>query len=387
MQTKTPITEVHASRLRPILKWAGGKEQELKHILPRLPEKFVNYYEPFVGGGAVYTAVEANRYFINDKSSELIALYRCLSGTHSKAFFRAIDEVIHNWDILTAVVENHEAFFVSTYALYSQGKITDDQTKSKLFAFIVEHSLEFNGMFTPTFNFNTTNFIRELQVNLVRKIKRMKHLEQKKGVRLPQNEVMDNVEASLKSAFYMHFRHIYNKADHYRLNEPVKSAIYLFIRNFTYSGMFRYNASGEFNVPYGGIGYNRKNLAKKIDYLRSKPLAERLSETTIECGDFEGFLNQHRPGAKDFMFLDPPYDSEFSTYAQNEFNQGDQKRLRDYLINDCKCRWMMVVKNTDLIAKLYSNSGLNIEAFDKTYLVSFMNRNDKECEHLLIRNY
>ncbi len=151
--------------------------------------------------------------------------------------------------------------------------------------------------------------------------------------------------------------------------------------------MFRYNARGEFNVPYGGIGYNKKNLAKKIDYLRSRPLADRLRVTTIECEDFEDFLKQHRPGTKDFMFLDPPYDSEFSTYAQNEFNQGDQKRLRDYLINDCKCRWMMVVKNTDLIAKLYFKSGLNIEAFDKTYLVSFMNRNDKECEHLLIRNY
>ena len=47
-------------KLYPILKWAGGKEQELKYIIPNLPEKFKNYYEPFVGGGAVYTALQAD---------------------------------------------------------------------------------------------------------------------------------------------------------------------------------------------------------------------------------------------------------------------------------------------------------------------------------------
>ena len=59
---------VETKRLYPLLKWAGGKEQELKYIIPNLPEKFVDYYEPFVGGGAVYTAIQADNYYINDKS-------------------------------------------------------------------------------------------------------------------------------------------------------------------------------------------------------------------------------------------------------------------------------------------------------------------------------
>ncbi len=41
------------------------------------------------------------------------------------------------------------------------------------------------------------------------------------------------------------------------------TALFVIIRNYAYSGMFRYNAKGEFNVPYGGIGYNHKNLDKK----------------------------------------------------------------------------------------------------------------------------
>ena len=48
---------------------------------------------------------------------------------------------------------------------------------------------------------------------------------------------------------------------------------------------------------------------------------------------------------------------------------------------------MIIIKNTDFIYNLYAGNGLNIHSFDKTYLVSFMNRNDKNAEHLIITNY
>jgi DNA adenine methylase len=158
-------------------------------------------------------------------------------------------------------------------------------------------------------------------------------------------------------------------------------------RNYAYSGMFRYNSGGGFNVPYGGIGYNRKNLAKKVDYLQSKELVEHLSKTTIDNLDFEEFFMKNKPKKDDFIFLDPPYDSEFSTYAQNEFTRDDQARLADYLINHCEANWMMVIKNTEFIYGLYNKPNINMSSFDKKYLVSFQNRNDKDAEHLIITNY
>ena len=99
----------------------------------------------------------------------------------------------------------------------------------------------------------------------------------------------------------------------------------------------------------------------------------------------EKFVTQRNKD--DFIFLDPPYDSEFSTYAKNEFTKDDQMRLADYLINKCNAKWMIVIKNTPFIYSLYNNDKLNISSFSKKYLVSFQNRNDKNAEHLLIKNY
>jgi len=377
---------VDTRRLYPILKWAGGKEQELKYIIPNLPSKFKDYYEPFVGGGAVYAAVQADNYFINDKSDELISLYRSITNGDRKTFFKAVDEINHNWDLLTNVIQENSKFFITTYKHYSQGEIGEPKLKDILFEFILKTSEQFNGMFSVIFNFNIENFIKEIKINLVRKSKRMKELEQIKNL-LPDNDILDNIETAFKSAFYMHFRHIYNNSNKYKLNPAFKSAIFLFIRNFAYSGMFRYNSSGDFNVPYGGIAYNRKNFRKKVDYLRSKELKSLLDQTTIENLDFEDFFNFHKPTKSDFIFLDPPYDSEFSTYAKNEFTKDDQARLANYLINNCKAKWMMIIKNTSFIFDLYNNRGLNVQSFDKTYLVSFMNRNNRETEHLMITNY
>ncbi len=377
---------VESRKLYPILKWAGGKEQELKYIVPNLPEKFKNYYEPFVGGGAVYTALQADKYFVNDKSEELISLYRSIINSDRTLFFKALDEIIHNWDLLTLVVKKNDVFFVETYKKYSSNKIEETKLKDILFEFILKHADQFNGMFSSMFNFNIENFIKEIKINLIRKIKRMKQLEKEKYL-LPDNDILDNIETALKSAFYMHFRHIYNNTEKYKINSAFKSAIFLFIRNFAYSGMFRYNSKGDFNVPYGGIAYNNKNFSKKVEYLKTKELKSLLNNTVIENLDFEDFFKQHTPENNDFVFLDPPYDSEFSTYAKNEFTKKDQIRLANYLIKKCKGKWMMIIKNTDFIFELYKNKGLNIQSFDKKYLVSFMNRNDKNVEHLLITNY
>jgi DNA adenine methylase len=378
-------SNIKNQRLFPILKWAGGKEQELKYIHPNMPKKINNYYEPFIGGGAVYFSINANKMFINDKSHELINLYNAIAQKDEK-FYTIVDEIMHNWNLLEKIIEVNSEVFIVQYKQYSDNKSNEDNIKNWVMSFVLKHSKEFNGMFDTNFNVNIENFLKEIRKNIADKMKRMKKIELNRGV-LPNEDIINNMESALKSAFYMHFRYLYNNINKYNIEHSFAVAIFFFIRNYAYSGMFRYNKDGGFNVPYGGIGYNRKNLSKKVDYLQTKELIEHLSKTTIDNLDFEDFFKQNKPKKGDFIFLDPPYDSEFSTYAQNEFTRDDQKRLANYLINNCEANWMMVIKNTDFIYDLYNKDGVYMTSFDKKYLVSFQNRNDKDVEHLLITNY
>ena len=267
-------------RLSPILKWAGGKEQELKYIHPHLPKKINNYYEPFIGGGAVYLSMQINKMFINDKSHELINLYN-LIAKQDKKFFSVVDDMMYNWILLEKIIQNDSSIFIEEYKNYSNNKSDYEDVKNWVTSFVLKYSIEFNAMFDTIFNINVENFLKELRKNIANKMKRMKKIELKRGL-LPDDDILDNMESALKSAFYMHFRHLYNNIEKYNIEHSFAVAIFFFIRNYAYSGMFRYNNNGGFNVPYGGIGYNKKNLSKKLNYLQNKELIEHLSKTTID---------------------------------------------------------------------------------------------------------
>jgi len=375
---------IRTGRLTSLLKWAGGKEQELRYILPLMP-LFHHYYEPFVGGGAVFFSACAEKKFINDKSSELIDLYRMVAESNPE-FFRTLCCLLCQWQHLSHFVDTHAADLLSMYKAYSMDMHSASQMREKIFEFVVCHTEEFNGMFAETFDNNAENYIHEIMKNLLSKTSRMKRLENKKG-RLPEGDIVANMESALKSAFYMHLRHLYNKISKYGISPGSATAIFFFVRENAYASMFRYNSRGEFNVPYGGISYNRKDLARKIAYMQSPEVQQHLANTVIENMDFEAFLQKYPPGSNDFVFLDPPYDSEFSTYTQNEFSEKDQERLAHYLLNRCKAKFMLVIKNTPMIFHLYNNNGLHIQTFDKKYLVSFQDRNNRESEHLIITNF
>jgi DNA adenine methylase len=79
-----PATQAGTSIVpRPFLKWAGGKSQLLQQYRDLLPKRFQNYYEPFLGGGAVFfhlfeTKRPPARSFLMDINLELINVYRCV---------------------------------------------------------------------------------------------------------------------------------------------------------------------------------------------------------------------------------------------------------------------------------------------------------------------
>ena len=71
---------------KPILKWAGGKTQMLGDLLPKVPQNYGRYIEPFFGGGAMFFALQPENAIIADSNPELINMYRQVATN--------VDEVI-----------------------------------------------------------------------------------------------------------------------------------------------------------------------------------------------------------------------------------------------------------------------------------------------------
>lgn len=60
---------------RPFLKWAGGKSQLLGQLRARIPKSFDRYFEPFLGGGALFFALRPARGVLSDVNREIIDCY------------------------------------------------------------------------------------------------------------------------------------------------------------------------------------------------------------------------------------------------------------------------------------------------------------------------
>ena len=63
---------------KPFVKWAGVKRQILDKLIKYVPEDFNTYYEPFVGGGALFFELSPKNAVINDSNEELINVFRCI---------------------------------------------------------------------------------------------------------------------------------------------------------------------------------------------------------------------------------------------------------------------------------------------------------------------
>ena len=87
------------------------------------------------------------------------------------------------------------------------------------------------------------------------------------------------------------------------------------------------------------------------------------------------------------MFLDPPYDSEFTNYGYCTFGKPEQEKLANYFKNtNIKC--LMIIGKTDYICELYN--GYIVDEYDKKYKFKmYAGRigNEINTKHLIIKNY
>jgi DNA adenine methylase len=71
-------------RPRPFVKWVGGKRQLLQQLIARMPEEYGRYYEPFLGGGALFFTVQPEKATLIDSNEELINAYKVVESSPKK---------------------------------------------------------------------------------------------------------------------------------------------------------------------------------------------------------------------------------------------------------------------------------------------------------------
>ena len=369
--------------LKPFIKWAGGKEKELKCFQKYFPKSVNNYFEPFLGGGAVYfcmaNASLRGDVYVNDISTELIGIYECVKQQDS-AFFDTLNAISDNFDFMGELAAKYE--IISNYVC----ERIHDPDDAGFATEILYNAVHLDHIKLHGFLYKYTELFEfKLKASLVAKYRQLRKIKAVENARIDAHET---IETAFKMALYNTIRDLYNSSE---LVDGFKLATLFFVREFCFSSMFRYNADGEFNIPYGGRSYNTKNFRTAVNYLKSPELIEYLNRSYIENSDYHDFFEKWKEtmSKDDFVFVDPPYDTAFSEYDRNEFNREDQKRLAETLssFGEQGVKVMIVIKKTDFIFDLYKSYGFNIDVFRKKYSVNCHNRNDRDVEHLIITNY
>lgn len=372
-------------KLRPIIKWTGGKYDEFALFANKIPE-FSRYVEPFFGGGGVFFALQPKvKSFINDKSTDLINFYKQIGN---KAFKKEIFKYADALDELTKVHEFLWENCSQIYLKYINDKVEADEMIGFVERFLTGHLDQDLLISDNKFIVDKTLFKKILLLSIADKAKRIKRICAKEIRIFNEKELEDHFETGIRSGAYLFFRNLLNKQynKELKLSMAKNAANWYFVREFCYGSMFRFNAKGEFNIPYGGIAYNKKNFRQKAENIFENAITALFKQTDVFNLDFEAFLMKIDLNESDFIFLDPPYDSEFSEYDQNAFTQQDQLRLANLLIQT-KSKWMVVIKETEFIKNIYTHPLVKIETFDKNYTYNVRGRNNRDAKHLIITNY
>jgi len=276
LRVVTSVSDTSRKSLSPIVKWSGGKSDEIKNILKHIPEHKV-YVEPFVGGGALYFHLNPQNAIINDIHPELIALYRTIGEGNVK----------------------------------------------NIKEFMEAHPNE------------EDEYYRVRSIN-------------------PQNDIE-------------------------------KACQFYYLRKTCFRGMLRYNKDGKFNIPYGKY--------KTINYtdLDNSEYETLLRRTTIMNGHFRDVFEACNTGSEEpedhFIFLDPPYDSEFKDYGYCSFGKEEHEELAK-LFKTTRAKCLMVIGETDFINKLYE--GYIVEKYPKKYKFKIHSGrvgDEINVNHLVIRNW
>lgn len=339
--------------LKPIIKWSGGKTDELSNILPHIPNNYSTYIEPFVGGGAVFFHLNPNKAVINDVHKELIDFYQSIKNGNSDKIYNFMDKHPNDEETYYKVRskqfinnQTEEDYYSDTDKIANCDLCCEDKNFSEYYLFKRGRKQEL---------FSCVNCWENRKTQLI-------------------GETWTWTHCTFPGPAFM----IDAMEEQKKILDNAKQFYYL--RKTCYRGMLRYNKKGEFNIPFGRY--------KNCNYqdLKNKEYENLLKRTDIFNTSFEDIFEKYND-ENNFMFLDPPYDSEFTDYGYCKFGRDEQQRLaKCFKETNIKC--LIIIGKTDFIQDLYKD--YIVGEYDKKYrfkLHSGRVGDEINTKHLIIKNY
>ncbi|MCI9234059.1 MAG: Dam family site-specific DNA-(adenine-N6)-methyltransferase [Bacilli bacterium] len=176
-----------------------------------------------------------------------------------------------------------------------------------------------------------------------------------------------------------------DKKKFYKIADYKRAARTIYLNKACFNGLYRVNSKNEFNVPSGKKGKVNTYDAVNLEIIHS---FLNFNDIKILSTDFEKAVEDAKKG--DFIYFDPPYDSDtftFNSYTENGFDKSEQKRLSKVFkeLDKKGCYVMLSNYNTTLIQNLYESYNFNyVEA---KRVIGAKAKNRGIVEEVIITNF
>ena len=128
------------AKIKPIIKWAGGKTQLLEQIIEMMPKEFNTYYEPFIGGGALFFALAPKKAVINDFNAQLINLYKQCRD-NPKELMKKLNELSEEHSL------DSDKHYYETRAKFNKCITKNELSVNSAAYFVYLNKTGFNGLY------------------------------------------------------------------------------------------------------------------------------------------------------------------------------------------------------------------------------------------------
>ena len=191
-----------------------------------------------------------------------------------------------------------------------------------------------------------------------------------------------------ETEFFYALRAADRDAQRFAALSPVeRAARTLYLNRTCYNGLYRVNAAGQFNAPFGR--YKNPTICDE-GTLRAVHRYFADNDVAFSQGDFAAAVAEAREG--DFVYFDPPYDpvnvtSSFTGYQKGGFDRTEQERLKEVCddLDRRGVKFLLSNSATDFIRKLYADYEIGIVG--ATRAINSVGSKRGKVDEVLVRNY